>query len=136
MATGTVDEKPNPGRPTRYTERDRRKLCIESRRHHFFTAREVQRSAFNTSNMSIWTVRRILRRFGLHGRVAAQTPLLNLVQIRKQLSWCKSYLKIDGNLWANVIFSDESRIELYFRRMQYVRRLVGQRFHNIYIMKP
>jgi len=71
MATGTVDDKPNPGRLTRYTERDRRKLCIESRRHPFFTAREVQRSAFNTSNMSIWTVRCILRRSGLHGRVAA-----------------------------------------------------------------
>ena len=119
VATGTVDDKQNPGRPTRYTERDRRKLCIESRRHSFFTAREVRRSAFNTSNMSIWTVRRILRRSGLHRRVASQKPLLNIVQIRKRLSWCKSYLKMDGNLWANVIFSDEARIEFYSRRRQY-----------------
>ena len=35
VATGIVNDKPNPGRPTRYTERDRRKLCIESRRHPF-----------------------------------------------------------------------------------------------------
>jgi len=42
---------------------------------------------------------------------------------------------MDGNLWTNVIFSDEARIELYFRQRQYVRRPVEQRFHNIYTMK-
>ena len=43
--------------------------------------------------------------------------------------------EMDGKLWALVIFSDEARIELYSRRRQYVRRPVGQRFHNIYTMK-
>ena len=42
---------------------------------------------------------------------------------------------MDGNLWANVIFSDEARIELYSRQRQYVCRPVGQRFYNIYTMK-
>ena len=42
---------------------------------------------------------------------------------------------MDGNLWANVIFFNEARIKLFSRRRQYVRRPVGQRFHNIYTMK-
>ena len=55
--------------------------------------------------------------------------------VRKRLSLCKLYLKLDGNLWANVIFFDETRIELYSRRRQYICRPVGQRFHNIHTMK-
>ena len=61
----------------------------------------------------------------VHGRVAVQKPLLNLVQIRKRLSWCQLYLKMDGNLWDNVIFSDEVHIQLYSKQRQYVHARWG-----------
>jgi len=135
LQTGTVDDKEKTGRPTKFSQRDRRKLYFESRRHPFFTAREVLRCAGDMPNMSIWTARRILRRFGLHGRVAAKKPLLNKGHIRNRVLWCHAYLEMDGALWSNVIFSDEARLQLYSTRRQYVRRPTGQRFNSQYTMK-
>jgi len=132
---GQIDEMPKCGRPRCATDRDRRNLCLQSRKHPFLSAREVLHSSPSMPNMSIRTVRRILSMSGLHGRIAAKKPLLNRTQIRNRLSWCKTYLQMDPNLWKNFVFSDEARIELYSSRRQYVRRPVGQRFNCKYTMK-
>ena len=86
-------------------------------------------SAGNMPNISIWTVRCILRKVGLGGRVAAKKPLLN------RLLWCKSYLEMDVGSWRNFIFLVEAHLKLYFKRRQYVRRLVGQRLQSKYTSK-
>ena len=81
------------------------------------------------------TVKRILRKAGLHGRVVAKKLLLNRGHIKKRLLWCKLYLEMDVGSWRNFIFSGEARLELYSKRRQYVRRSVGQRFQSKYTLK-
>ena len=44
-------------------------------------------------------------------------------------------LTISRNSWQNFIFSDESRLELYSKRRQYVQRPVGQRFKSKHTLK-
>ena len=120
---GRIDDMPKTGRPMYTTDRDRRILCLQST---FLTAREVQHSSLSMPNISIQTVRRILSISGLHGRVAANKPLLSRTHIRNRLSWCKKYLQMDPKLWRIFVFSDEARIELYSSRRQHVRIPVGQ----------
>jgi transposase len=135
MSTGRIDDQERSGRPTKLNARDRRKLVLECKRHPFFTARELRRSAGDMADISISSVKRILRKYGLHGRVAAKKPLLNRAHMRKRLLWCKQYLQMDVKMWQNFIFSDEARMELYCRRRQYVRRPIAQRFNPMYTMK-
>ena len=120
------------GRPNKLSVRDRRKLFLESRRYPFFSAREVLVSAGSIQNISVCTVRRILRNSGLLGRTSAKKPMLNRRHIQKRLMCCKSYLQMDKK---NFIFTDEARLELYSKRMQYVRRSLGQRFKTRYTQK-
>jgi len=80
-------------------------------------------------------VRRILRKAGLNGRIDAKKPLLSKGHIKKRLLWCKSYSKIYVDSWRNFIFSDESRLELYSKRRQYVRRPVGEWLKSKYTLK-
>ena len=115
LANGTVDFQQRSGRPNKLSDRGKRKLCLQSKRHPFFSAIEVHSSA-----SSIWAVRRILCKAGLHGRVAAKKPLLNRGHVKKRLLWCKSYLEMDVGSLRNFIFSDEARLELYSKRRQYV----------------
>ena len=135
LENNTVEYQQKSGRPNKLSVRDRRKLFLESRRYPFFSAREVLVSAGSIQNISVCTVRRILRNAGLLGRVAAKKPLLNRRHIQKRLMWCKSYLQMDKKNWQNFIFTDEARLELYSRRRQYVRRPLGQRFKTRYTLK-
>ena len=89
LANGTVDFQQRSGRPNKLNDRDKRKLCLQSKRHPFLPAREMHDSAGSMPNISTWTVIRILRKAGLHGRVAAKKPLLNRSHIKKRLLWCK-----------------------------------------------
>ena len=111
LANGTVDLS---GRPNKLNDRDKRKLCLQSKRHPFISAREVHSSAGSMPNISIWTVSRILRKAGLRGRVAAKKPLLNRGHIKKRLLWSKSYLEMDVGSWRNFILSDEASLELSY----------------------
>ena len=61
--------------------------------------------------------------------------MLNDRYVRNRINWCKSYAKVRTFFWNDVIFSDESRLELFFRRREYVRRPTGLWFKDRYITK-
>ena len=70
-------------------------------------------------------MKRILRKYNLFGRIAAKNPLLNERHVRTRLQWCTSYAKVDPSFLENVIFSDQSRLELFSRKREYVHRSPG-----------
>ena len=43
---------------------------------------------------------------------------------------CLAYMKMNLYFWKHFIFLDETRMELYFSRRQYVRKPVVQRLYN------
>jgi transposase len=133
--TGSVEDRQKTGRKQKTTARDQRKLVRLSKRNPNFSARQLLNSWIPSSNVSLTTVKRILRKYGLFGRVSAKKPLLLKRHKDKRLMWCKRYLRWSSQDWQKVIFSDECRVELISRRRQYVRRPKGTRFNERYTLK-
>ena len=85
IKTGDVSDAKRSGRPMKTTIRERRFLCRISKKNPFLTAREVLNQANLLGKVSVCTVKRYLCKNNLHGRVASKKPLLNSVQIKKEL---------------------------------------------------
>jgi len=97
------------------------------------TTRRLQTEAKVNLLVSIDTVKRILRRHGLYGRIALKKPLLNKKQIKNRLQWCRQRLSWNSDMWRNVIFSDECKLDLRPNRRLYIRRSIGSRLGAKYI---
>jgi transposase len=59
------------------------------------------------------TVRRALNKNGLHGRVPRKKPYISATNRVKRLNFAKSHLKDLQTSWNNIIFSDESKFEIF-----------------------
>ena len=70
-------------RPPKVKAGYRRKWVLGCQKNPFFTSREDSRSAGDMTDISIYTVKRILRKYGLQGRVAAKNSLLKRGHICK-----------------------------------------------------
>lgn len=64
-------------------------------------------------SVSAETVRRVLRNNGYNGRVARKKPLISEINRQKRLQFVKDYENKDEEFWKNVIFSDESKFNLF-----------------------
>ena len=102
-------------------------------RNRTATAGNIQSSinATREKTISKTTVRRRLAGSGLKGRVAVSKPLLRPKNKRKRLLWAKKYKNYSVEDWKKVLFSDESKFEIYGNnRRIYVRRRPGERLLN------
>ena len=135
MKTGKVADVQRSGRPLKTTERQRRLLCRTSNTNPFLTSRDVWAASKSIPNVSLTTVKPYLRQSNLHCRVAAKKPLLNPLQIKKRLQWCKSYLSFSAAQWNKAILSDEYLIERYSSRRTFVRHPINGRFKSKYVLK-
>ena len=131
----TLENLPKSGRKPDNTPRSERLLIRASKENPKKTARELLIEWKSSHTSSVSTVKRILRKYGLFGRIAAKKPLLNERHVSSRLKWCKAYAMLDPCFWNDVIFSDECRIELFSRRRQYVRRPQGSRYIPKYTTK-
>ena len=129
----SIEDLPRSGRPTIINEREARCLTRISKLHPKFTSRQLRSEIPSFHNTSLTTVKLILRKYGLFGRIAARKPKLNKKQIKNRLVWCRSYIKCDSEFWNNVIFTDESKIEMFPTRREYVRRPQNTRNHSKYV---
>ena len=82
VESGTIDDLPKCGRPPKNSQRSERQLKTNPK----LTAGELQNEWNGYEPVSIWTVRGILRKYGLFGRIA------DVVHIS-----ARSKLKIDYN---------------------------------------
>src|SRR6185369_310511 len=93
-----------PGRPKKLTDHDTRQVLKIVRKDHKTTIIEVC-NELKESNIKVSekTVRRTLHDKNIYGRKAVKKPLVSDVNAKK--SW--------GSEWDKIIFSDESRFELF-----------------------
>ena len=67
----------------------------------------------------------------LNGRVAVSKPLLRSQNKRKRLLWTKKYKHYSVDDWKKVLFTDESKVQLYGNsRRLYVRHRSNERMLN------
>ena len=61
-------------------------------------------------------IRSYLSNSGIRTYTAKRKPLLTSSMTKKRLAWCKRYKDMPDNFWEKVIFSDESRIDMFNSR--------------------
>lgn len=126
---------PKPGRPEKLKKIQKRNLIIHSKREPTKSARELRNDCGLEQIVSNDTVRRILRKNNFHGRIAAVKPHLTNSLRRRRKQWCLKHAKWTKENWNKIIFSDESRIELFPRCRNIVRRPKGSnRYDKKYVV--
>ena len=113
--TGTVSSrrKGRCERKSSLSDRDMRKIYSKSTSDSWLTARDVQTSVGgNSANLTVRTIRNYLRRLGRFTYRPANCPSLNSKQRGVRRKWAEDHKAWPKDQWRNVVFSDETAIEL------------------------
>lgn len=131
--TTSYTTKRRSGRPRCTTSQEDQYIKTTSLRNRTATAGNIK-SLINTTRqkpISKSTVRRRLAACGLNGRVAVSKPLLRAQNKRRRLLWAKKYQNYSVEDWKKVLFTDESKFQLYGNsRRVYVRRRCDEKLLN------
>lgn len=121
----SLTDKTSPGRPRILDERGDRGIVRRLNDPNTSTAAAIGRVLRLSDN----TVKRSLRRQGLRACVKTKKPLLTKKHRARRLQWAKKCKHADWEFWAHVIFSDESKFNLFGSDgRQYCWRKSGDRF--------
>jgi len=116
------------GRPRVTSKSEDKFICVQSKRSRLRTAPEIREelNAIREKFVSVTTIQRRLRDHGLKGCVAARKLLLRKQNKVKRLQWAKKH-KTSINQWEKVLFTDESKFELFGgKHRKCVRRQIGK----------
>ena len=84
--------------------------------------------SLSNRHISTSTVQRRLRESGLHGRIVAKKPLLKDTNKKNRLAWAKKYEQRTLDRWKCVLWSDESKLEIFGSNLRvFVRRGMVER---------
>lgn len=110
-----IANKPkHPGKKV-LTEREERWILQKVKINPRLSApnlRDMLVETFNTK-CSATTVRRVLHKAGLHGRIARKKPFVSAKNKKNRLEYAHAYYTKDYEFWKNVIFVDESKFNLF-----------------------
>ncbi len=113
---GTVVNLPRSGRPTKITPRVQRRLIQEVIKELRTTSKELQASLASIKvSVHDSTIRKRLGKNGIHGRVPRQKPLLTKKNTKARLTFAKKYLDYPQDFWANILWTDATKFELFGR---------------------
>lgn len=110
-----LEEMPSrSGRPPLITERDNMHLMRILNKNRRTTIKELCENFISSTstNISSVTLRRHLNKNNIYGRIGAKKPFVNAANKIKRLNWAK-IRKDWGKEWENIIWSDESRFEVF-----------------------
>lgn len=128
---GSVRDRLRTGRPRISSAREDRELVRLSLKNRRLTSTQLKREWGESSKVacSSRTVRRRLDDAGLYGRVARKKPLLTERHKAIRLKWAKDHKDWIVDDWEKVIWSDESKFNLFGSDGRtYIRRRVGEDF--------
>ena len=112
---GTCVNKKRTGRPRILTKREENTLVSVIKQDPHTSAPKLVPLVSNSFHkvVSAETCRRVLRRHKFNGRVARKKPYINEKNRLKRLAFAKEHIgKVDG-FWESVIFSDESKYNMF-----------------------
>lgn len=127
--TGGFESLPRSGRPRSTTDRDDRILVRMSLTNRRLTAPDIRKSLSNDYgvHVSARTVQNRLLDVGLYGRIARRKPLISEKNRVARLTWAREHVNWSDGQWENVLWSDESKFNLFGSDGQIlVRRRAGE----------
>lgn len=127
---GTVANLPGHGRKRKIDPRVNRRIVRMVEKEPRITAKEIQAELQGEgTSVSDRTIRRFLSESGLHGRRPRRTPLLKEKHKKARLEFAKMHIDKPQSFWENVLWTDESKLELFGKSHQlYVHRRKNEAF--------
>ncbi|KAK3547521.1 hypothetical protein QTP86_021499 [Hemibagrus guttatus] len=117
--SGTISVRKGQGRKTILDVRDLRAL-----RRHCITYRNATVMEITTwaqeyfqKTLSVNTIHRAIRRCWLKLYRSKKKPYLNMIQKRRCFLWAKAHLKWTVAKWKTVLWSDESKFEVFLGKL-------------------
>ena len=110
-----VANRPRTGRPSKLSERDERFIVRKIKKNPFESSSSIA-SELNESygqNVTARTVRNKIRKSGFRSRVARKKPFINKRNQKKRIEFAKTYRSMPNSFWNKVIFSDESKFNIF-----------------------
>ena len=125
---GTTQLSYQSGRRRVLSPRDERTLVRKVQINPRTTAKDLVKMLEETgTKVSISTVKRVLYRHNLKGRSARKKPLLQNRHKKARLRFATAHGDKDHTFWRNVLWSDETKIELFGHNdHRYVWRKKGE----------
>ena len=115
-----------PGRPAKHFIRNKRRMERLLKKGRRRTLSELACAA----QMSERSARRLLHKIGYRGCIAKKKPLLSPANVENRLQWGSEMITRSPSFWTNVIFSDESKFELFGEKRVIVWRKPGEELHE------
>uniref|UniRef100_A0A9J8B3Q1 Transposase n=1 Tax=Cyprinus carpio carpio TaxID=630221 RepID=A0A9J8B3Q1_CYPCA len=113
----TTVNMPRSGRPSKFTPRADRKMLKEVTQNPKISSQDLQQALATVDvKMHASTVRKRLQKYNFHGRCARRKPLLSKKNIKARLKFARENVDKDQDFWNNVLWTDESKIELFGHR--------------------
>lgn len=111
---GSHENRPRPGAPRKISEKAARKIVRRVKSEPFVTRKELQKdlSAAGTE-VCKRTISSELHRQQLKSRSPRKTPMLKKCHIKSRLEFAKTNLQYNDDYFKQILWSDESKIELY-----------------------
>lgn len=112
--TGKHTNRPKSGRPKVLTPREKRLLVSTSLKKRMLTSKKLTAdfNARHKKSISPSTVRSVLNEAGLRGCKARKKPWLSEKNKRSRYEWAKNHESWTAQDYDNIIWSDESNIEV------------------------
>uniref|UniRef100_A0A3B4X5Q9 Transposase Tc1-like domain-containing protein n=1 Tax=Seriola lalandi dorsalis TaxID=1841481 RepID=A0A3B4X5Q9_SERLL len=129
---GTVATLPRSGRPVKMTPRAQRRLISEVKKQTRMTAKDLKESlelAYISVHES--TIRKTLNKQGIYSRTPRRKQLLTKKNIAARLKFAKAHIDTPQRYWQNVLWTDETKIELFGKNTQhYIWRRKGTAYRH------
>lgn len=113
--TKKLENAVRSGRPKKLTCRERREIIRKSQKSPFTSAPELAADLASTSGKIVHpqTIRNVLHSSEIYGRAPRKKPLISEGNRQKRLAFAKEYVNKPIGFWNSVIFSDESKFNLF-----------------------
>ena len=116
---GDITNIPRSGRPRKLNDANARYIARTVKKDPFVTRSEIQKDLKAAGiEVSKDTIKRSLNSTGLHSRSPRKTPLLKPRHVKDRLKFVNKYQCEPDLFWNKVIWSDETKIELFGRNMR------------------
>ncbi|KAG2463681.1 TCB1 transposase, partial [Polypterus senegalus] len=109
----TTRTLPRAARPSKLSNRGRRALVREVTKNSMVILSEPQRSFVERETSRRTTISAEIQQSGLYGRVVRWKPLLSKRHMTACLEFAKRHLKDSQTMRNNILWSDETKIDLF-----------------------
>lgn len=111
----TTENMPRKTRPRKTTPREDLRIVLLAKKDPLMGSELIRSELYGaegTTGVSGRTVRRRLCEANLYGRATRKVPQLKNTNIKARLAFAKKYVNWTEQEWKNVLFSDETKINM------------------------